>query len=848
MEEGLRKPLTLISAPAGYGKTTLIGEWKLSEGGKNQPMAWLALDEMDNDLLRFLGYLTEALGRVDAAALNLLRELLASPKPPVISLLEGLVAGVEKIKETCVLVLDDYHLINDHIVHEAVTFLMDHLPEGIHLVILSRSDPPLPLARYRARNQLTEIRMEQLRFTQEETSAFLKSTLGLALSAEALQAMEGRVEGWAAGLQLMSAALHARRAASPTGQGDNRELENFLSAFTGSQRYIMDFLVDEVLNHQPEDVNNFLLRTSILERMNAALCEDVLGDQREGVGEYLLDYVEKANLFLVPLDDERNWYRYHALFADVLQNRLRRSSPDLIQSLHCQAGAWFETHGFLGEAFNHWLVVDGAEAGEMVERQAAGLLMRGEMRLLIGWLRRLEPFHLHRAWLCIYQAWALAFTGQFGELENLLHEAKTNAEEQDKAGTEVLREMAGDVEALQAYWKAIRGEAQAAIEHAKRALDLLPAGNLVVRGVTHLSMAGAYLFSGDLIRAGEAFEQARQAGGKTGSLHLLISALCGLANLHVLHGELSKAKQNYQDAVQACSMLLGKPPPIAAEAWTGLGLLEYEWNHLEEAAVYLEGGLAASQLLGRAGTLTGARVAFSRLRLAQGDWQGARALLDEASTDAQSSLLNPAVDSALTAQNILSWLWRGDIDMARMAAEAVGLHELEGELLLSRCAAYIAYGYLLVALGRPVEALGLMEKLKGRVEAESRQGQLIEILLVEAAAHRMRRDEQVGRVKREQAMALGKESGYLRVYLDEEKILFKMTDISPRITVLPEALSKRELDVLRLVAEGKSNAEIARQLVIASGTVKKHLSNIFGKLGVKSRTECVAVGRKLKLI
>jgi len=287
------------------------------------------------------------LRRLDGDAQNPLRELLASPQPPVKRLLESLVVAVEEVKAPFVLGLDDYHVISAQAVHEAVKYLLDHLPEGMHLVILSRSDPPLPLARFRARNQLTEIRMEQLRFTQEETQEFVESAVGLAISRECQQAVEARVEGWAAGLQLMSAALHSRRTASPAGQVDSREIEDFLTAFTGSQRYIMDFLVDEVLNHQSKDLHNFLLRTSILERMNAELCDHLFGGQSEGIGEYLLDAVEKANLFLIPLDGERNWYRYHALFTDVLQNRLRRSNPDLIKTLHYKAGEWFESHGFL---------------------------------------------------------------------------------------------------------------------------------------------------------------------------------------------------------------------------------------------------------------------------------------------------------------------------------------------------------------------------------------------------------------------------------------------------------------------------------------------------------------------
>jgi len=498
LDHGLSGKLTLISAPAGFGKTTLVSEWA---GQSKTPVAWLSLEEADNDLTRFLGYVIAALQTCFPHLGETVPAMLQSPQPPPLeSLLTILINDIAAVPEDLVLVLDDYHVITSPPLQQALTFLLDHLPPNLHLAITTRSDPPFPLARIRACGQMVEIREADLRFTQTETSDFLQQVMNIELSADDLTALHHRTEGWITGLHL--AALSIR------GSADARE---FVQTFTGGHQYILDYLLEEVFQQQSESGQTFLLQTSILERLCGSLCDAVTGRDD---GQTTLEMLAQANLFILPLDDERRWYRYHHLFADLLRHRLQQTLPAQWPDLHCRAAAWYEQRGFTNEAIDHALQAEAyTEAARLVDANAFTTLKHGEVMTVLGWLDRLpqETVHAH-PWLAVWRAWALLLTGQVAQIEPCLAPLSTTAEQAPPP-----QEMQGHLCTIRAYVAALGNEPARAMELAQQALSLLSEDSRDVRSIVTYVLGGLSVMGGDVAGAATAFAEAAETGRAAGN-------------------------------------------------------------------------------------------------------------------------------------------------------------------------------------------------------------------------------------------------------------------------------------------------------------------------------------------
>jgi LuxR family transcriptional regulator, maltose regulon positive regulatory protein len=528
LDKGARTRLTLVCAPAGFGKTTLLGQW-LFQG--DRAVAWLSLDDGDNDPIRFLSHVIASLQTVQAGIGEAAWAALYSPQhPPLESILTLLLNEVTTVMPPLCLVLDDYHVIKAGAVHDALRFLLEHLPPQMHLVITSRSDPPLPLARLRARGELLELRSDELRFTPDETATFLRDMMGLSLSAEDIIALEGRTEGWIAGLQLAALSMQ--------GRGD---LCGFIAAFTGSHRYILDYLVEEVLQDQAENVLRFLLQTSILERLTGPLCDAVTGQPGS---QEMLESLERANLFLIPLDDDRRWYRYHHLFAEVLQNRLQSVDPTSAPKLHRQASRWFESEGLLDEALRHALAAPDLErAATLIEQHAWPMCVQGNILAVRAWLERLpQPLVRSRPQLTTTYSLVLTVTGQLEAAERLL------AETAPMFTPDTPPEIRGELALVRSTLARFRGDVASSIGFAREALEHLPQDRLMPRGVALFNLVQEHLHAGDLKAAGQVLDEMVKLG-EAGSPMLAQLALLELGRLQTQQGCLFHALESYRSAI-----------------------------------------------------------------------------------------------------------------------------------------------------------------------------------------------------------------------------------------------------------------------------------------------------------
>ncbi len=855
---GLSGPLTLISAPAGYGKTSLLGEWRASDAGHSIPIAWLSLDPDDSEPGRFLTYLITAIQMIKPGFGEITLASLQAPQPPPPPvILTNLINELSEIGGHFALVLDDYHVITTQAIHEVLGFLLDHIPARMHLVILSRADPALPLARLRVRNQLTEIRAIDLRFTQEEAEIFLKDVMMLTLSAEEIDALERHTEGWIAGLQLAALSLHGRD-----------DPAQFISTFGGGNYYIIDYLVDEVLNRQSESMRMFLLETSILDRMSGPLCDAVTGQTD---GQAMLEQLERSNLFVVSMGGECYWYRYHHLFADVMHNRLRQIYPDMLPELHTRAAEWFEKNHFISEAIHHALAAeDQNRAAQLVEQNAMSLLMSGELMTLLGWIKAIEPVAHEQPWLCIYQSWALTLTGQLDRVELWLQEAESLVS--SRHTTDAIEDMIGHIAAIRAYGAAQSGEANKAIDFAQQALHTLPESNTAVRSVVTMTLGSARRLSGDLVGASRALEEAMRTGQAAGNFYLALGALSGLADLWFDQGRLRQASNSYNELLRLTILPDGKRLPAAGMAFFGLSLIDYEWNDLNAALQHTHQSIELCQQWGHVGILMASQVMLFRVRQAQGELDDARKALNEAERLALNYPQDLRATGWVNAFRVRFKLVQGDPESIVRWVEQSGL-KIDDAVLYLREAEYLALGRMLIAQGDNASAMALLARLQDSAEKTGRIGSLIEIMLLNALALLAAGNVSQALNTLEEALSLAEPEGYMRVFLDEGAPMAKLLrhagskGIAPKYVArilaefdkmtgyapipqqpLIEPLSERELEVLRLVAAGKSNQEIAAQLVLSAGTVKSHLSHIFGKLSVGSRTQCVMRARELKLL
>jgi LuxR family maltose regulon positive regulatory protein len=799
LEEGTKHKLTLVCAPAGFGKSTLLSEWVL---GSLLPVGWLSLDIGDNEPARFLSYVISALQTVEAdvgkGTLSLLRS--SQPVPIQVGLTE-LVNELAAVPHDLALVLDDYHVIENDAIHTALTFLLEHLPPQMHLIIASRTDPPLHLSRLLAGGHLTKLSASDLRFTFEETAAFLNKAMELNISAEEVATLEDKTEGWIAGLQLAALSLRGREDAS-----------RFVSDFTGTNRHIFDYLAEEVLDSQPENARTFLLQTSILDRLSGPLCDAVT---RRGDGQMTLEKLEGANLLLVPLDDERRWYRYHHLFADFLRERLRRESPERVVELHRRASEWHERNGRASEAIGHAVAAgDFDRAGDLTERLAGEIAGRGQGPALERLLKTLPEEALrHRPRLDIlYAAYALCGSARFdaaeARLRNVERRLGLEGVDLDNASSvspsvafedKERANLAGEVAKVRAFIATVgRGDTRSSIAFGRRALTLLAEDNFGARHVAAINLADAYLDSGDLVAASRAIGEALDAGRAARFPTRIAAALVLQGRLQALRGRLSEATETYERILR----LAAKHGEVASreegEAHVGMGELLLERDELQAATRHLQEGVelllkwsglgdATTRLLegtnahewagwpeevsidfdAAAGVVTGYLV-LARTRQAQADAEGAFEALRYADQIAQ----NPHIESRWKVR-VEAWLARlrmaqGDIKAAGRWAQQRGLSaEDEFEYSPESELEHTTLARLLIAQGKHKEASRLLERLLEAAEAGGRGHTVIEVLILKALALQAQNDEPGALGALRTALTLAEPEGYVRIFADE---------------------------------------------------------------------------------
>jgi ATP/maltotriose-dependent transcriptional regulator MalT len=866
LDQGEERKLTLVSAPAGFGKTTLLVEWLMERSGNERSVVWVSLEESDNDLARFLSYLVGALQNVEEGIGEGVLASLRSPElPPIETVVGALINELADAEGEVTVFLDDYHLIDTRLVHETVSFFLEHLPENVNLVIATRTDPPLSLSKLRARDQLTEIKAADLRFTTDEAAAFLKDVMGLSLSTEDIAALAEITEGWVAALQL--AALSMR---------DREDVSGFVESFSGSNRHVLDFLAEEVLERQPEGMREFLLKTSVLERMSALLCDALTGRDD---GQEMLERLERENLFVVPLDDERVWYRYHHLFADFLKSRLMRERPESAGELHLRASGWYEDNGRLAEAIGHALFAsDHDVAARLIEESVEGAVERGEGATALRWLEALPTeAKRRRPRLFVEHAVALVITGRPDDAEPLLQEAERAAEAADEKDRRFLLGFASTVRS----WRArLWGDAPKAVELARRALSLLPDGEATVRNYAAVRLGDALRAVGDLAAADEAYAEAARIDQAAHHTYGRLAGMVMHARVRAEQGRLREADEAFRRALRLLTEGGFELSPAAGVVHIGMGALLYERNDLDEAERALERGVELAERTGDVSTLVWAYVTLSRNKRARGDEGGALERARQAEVVARDSGADLQIAIALAWMTRLL-LTRGDLTEAvafeqERAATAVDAADA------ARVVDRLTSVRLLYAQGRHREALALLEELGETAEAAGRTGDLIEILTLQALALWAGHEKERAVSTLAGALALAEPEGYVRTFVDEEAPMGDLLsatlearrrghlDAAGRISVsyiarllaavaqeatapatnerLPEPLSEREMEVLALIAAGESNEQIAAKLFVSLSTVKTHINRLYRKLGARSRTQAVACARELDII
>jgi LuxR family transcriptional regulator, maltose regulon positive regulatory protein len=882
LDEGLTPGMVLVCAPAGCGKTVLLADW--ARRGR-WPVAWLSLDAADNDPARFWRHVIAALDRARPGIGERVGALLGPPAP---SSFEGLVTALinelaaQSGQDAVLLVLDDYHLIAADQVHAPLEFLVEHLPPGLCLVLASRSDPPLPLARLRVRGKLAELRGRSLRFTQEEAAALLGEAVGGELPTAAVAGLAARTEGWAAGLQL--AALSLRGQVDPAG---------FVAAFSGSHRYVLDYLTEEVLGRQGEQVRTFLLETSVLDKLSGGLCDAVTG--RPG-SQAMLEQVERANLFLVPLDEVRGWWRYHHLFADLLRARLREQQPGRVTALHRSAAAWCEEHGLADDAVQHALASgDSVWAARLIERHFDEIFyLRGEGATVRRWLAAL-PAELagSRPRLLLAQALLALASGRVETAGPPLDAAeRAFAQTPDEPfGSTVGRQswllnVPATVTTQRAYLAALRGEAAEAAAFASRALAETGEDEWMLESIARWNLALAEWLHGRLAEAECALRLTISRWRAVGEPGLAAVMRDHLGQVQRAQGRLEAAHGTYQQTLAITAPPGGPATPGAGAAHVGLAEVAYQRNELDSALRHLTEGVPLCRQFVYTPPLAAGLAILAWIRQANGDPGGALEAIGQAELAAAGPdvtvLLNP-----VPVQRARLLLAQGDLAAAARWAQQRGLSP-DDEPGYPREPEYLVLARVLLAQDRPGPALALLGRLHGTAAAQGRAGSVIEIQALQALASAAMGDEDAAVGALAAALALACPQGYVRVFADEGAPMARVlslllaaqraeqtaargvplgclarllqasggTHAAPGagreaaglVPGLVEQLTARERDVLALLAAGMPNPRIARELVLTLDTVKKHVSHILGKLGAANRTEAVTRARQLGLI
>jgi len=888
LDAGMQGKLTLVSAPAGYGKTTLVSDWIARS---KVPVAWLSLDAADNDLARFFSYLIASLQGIHPDIGTDVQSILepeADPVGEIEHLLTALVNDIAASATRVALVLDGYHLVNEFKIHRSLDFVLDHLPSGMHVVIITRVDPPMPLGRLRAQRQLTEIRVVDLRFTLDETTAFLNDLRSLALSRADVENLDARTEGWIAGLQLAALTLQ--------GRADKHDL---IAAFSGSHRHLIDYLVPEVLSRQSGQVQEFLLRTSILGRFNASLC-DALTQETDGLE--ILDLLERANLFLIPLDNERRWYRYHHLFADFLQQRLRETHPGIVSELFIRASQWYETRDLVEEAIDHALAgEDLIRAARLLDGSAETyFLVNAEISRLLRWANRL-PVDVRAKFprLCIYHAWALQFEYQLEAVEPTLALAEAHLAEPTRLppGEEPApfsaSQITGHANAVRAYTAYSRGEFDKTVSLSLQALEALPKEETVearrLRGVITLALGMGYFELGQMEASQRAVQTALPLNQQAGSRYAALACIQYLMLVEIARGRLNQAHAVGEKGlfwIEEWSRSEGRkrrPARMMAHLRRQMGEVQYERNDLHRAAKNLHKATDYYELEGSWYRVRG-YVLLVDLYQALGQVETALGYLrrlERITLTPGFSVADVPLAAQIAARNLSLRQFRPDLK--DLFAKAVGWAETSGlrpedEVRCERAYEYLTLARVWIAQDKAEEAIPLLGRLITCAEGAGRRGRLIAHLSVQAVAYhaRDRTDSALAFLSR--ALAIGGPEGYIRTFVDlgepmrkllratarqhiapgyVSTLLAAFTDSAPSpaarregqgIGVLVEPLTEREMQILRLLAARLSYREIAEELYLSLNTIKWYVKNIYGKLGVSKRDQAAFRARELGLL
>lgn len=884
LDRGTSATLTLVSAPAGFGKTTLLAQWleRRTHGDRGGPsVAVLSLDAGDNEPRTYWSYLVTALRMVaPQVGVEELALLQTADPPPIHRLLTTLLNELGALPADVVLVLDDYHVIESREVHEAMAFLLDHAPPRLHVVITSRADPAVPLARLRARGELVEVRVTDLRFTPDEAASYFNGAMGLALTAAEVSTLGERTEGWIAALQLAALSMQKR--------GD---VAGFIRSFTGDDRYIVDYLVEEVLQRQPDHIEKFLLHTSILDRLNGALCDAVT---KQGGGKATLEALDRANLFLVPLDDQRRWYRYHHLFADLLRARLRDEQPDLVPALHQRASGWHEQHGERAEAIGHALAAaDFERAAELVEREVPASRRDRREGVLLTWLEQLpDEVVRSRPVLSVAYAGTLLSTDTVEGVEQRLLDAERWLSAVDGEGPAELvvvdeaefRHLPGWVAIYRAAQALVLGDASATVHHAQQALNLLDEGDPIANAAASALLGLASWGRGDLDAAHQAYATCSAIFRQAGHLSDVLACAITLGDIRVTQGRLREALRTYERAL----LLTGnndeaKRKPVlrgTADMYVGMSEVHREHNELDAAKQWLRSSHELGEHTGLPQNRYRWRVAMARVHGAEGDLDAALALLDEAERTYVGDFA-PEVRpvSALKAR---IWVRQGRLDEAFAWAQERAL-SVDDELSYLREFEHLTLARMLTARfaadGREhdlADANRLLERLLGAADEGGRTGSVLEVLVLQALAVQPHGDTAPALVPLDRALKLAAPEGYARIFLDKGPAMMALLQAAadhgrwpayvsrllgagpvarktePRTPTsgapLVEPLSARERDVLRLLATDLGGPDIARELVVSLSTVRTHTRSIYAKLGVTSRRAAVRRAGELDLL
>ena len=834
LEIGSQGKLTLVSAPAGFGKTTLVSDWL-----QHSPVSWFSLDENDNDPTRFLLYMITALQSIVPVIGEAALGMAQVPQPPPMEvILTSLVNDISNLNQPLRLVLDDYHYIQNLAINQLMAFLLEHQPDNLHLVILSREDPAFPISRLRARAQITEIRQGDLCFSPEECADFLRGAMGLDLNDEDILALERRTEGWIAGLQLAALSMRGRD-----------DLQGFVQGFTGSSRFILDYLIEEVFEGQPSEVKDFLLKTSILDRLSGPLCDavtEIPGSQD------LLQTLEHTNLFLVALDQSRTWYRYHRLFSELLRHRLRLLSPGTESDLHQRASQWFEQQGLIPEAIFHALECEDWGRGAMlIGRAAEGFLRRGELATLIGWFEKIPEQIVHsQPDLGLSYAWALLLEGRLKDAGKLLAFYEGIA----KSSPTLL----GQVTSAQAFMARAQGKDDLVIEKSQQSLALLPEDDYTSRSTLAMNLGLVFWHAGNLSEAIQPLQDAVENAARVDNHYARLTALVFLARTQVSRGSLHQPEGMYKSLLQN-----GKPIPILALASFDLCSIYYEWNQLEPAWEYLERGMEICERSGHREFKNAGHMLKATLMTAQGNMTGA--LKEVEAAQDLSSEFNQNTQARAMALHAQIALAMGEIGTTerwiKQMPEDADAHSFYRFVCLVRVR-------LLVAKKEMQVARELLDDLLSKAEQSGWGYAKIAIFALRAVSANT---EAEGLEILSESLNLSQPEGFIRTYIDTGPLIVPLLKEAARQGImpeyvgqilngfrgasqsrggssLPEPLSDREMEVLHLVAAGLSNREIAEQLILSPGTIKTHVHNICGKLEARNRTEAAALAKELGLL